>query len=48
MSLLTKQSFVKNTMFNGVSLPSIYLLKEDNELKRIKSFGYQDFLNRVG
>lgn len=41
-------SFVKNTTFNGVELPSIYSysLKHDT-LKCIRKFGYQDYRSRL-
>ena len=38
----------KNNTFNGMPLPSIYLLKEDGTLSCLKSFCYQDFLCRLG
>ena len=40
-------SMVKNNTFNGIPLPSIYLLKADGSLELIKKFGYQDFKNRL-
>ncbi len=40
-------SMVKNNTFNGIPLPSIYLLKEDNSIQLIKEFGYEDFKNRL-
>jgi carboxynorspermidine decarboxylase len=40
-------SFVKNTTFNGVELPSIYTYSKKHQLKRIKSFGYEDFRSRI-
>lgn len=40
-------SMCKNNTFNGVGLPSIYLLKENNELALIKQFGYDDFKSRL-
>ncbi len=40
-------SMVKNNTFNGVCLPSIALLKENNEISIVKSFGYYDFKTRL-
>ena len=40
-------SMVKNNTFNGIPLPSIYLLKEDGTCQLIKKFGYEDFKNRL-
>ncbi|RVT40822.1 carboxynorspermidine decarboxylase [Sphingobium algorifonticola] len=41
-------SMVKTNMFNGVPLPSIYLWNsESDELKEIRSFGYEDFKSRL-
>lgn len=41
-------SMVKTNMFNGVPLPSIYLWNsETDELKEIRSFGYEDFKSRL-
>ena len=40
-------SMVKNNTFNGINLPSIYLCKNNGELIKIKSFGYEDFKNRL-
>ena len=40
-------SMVKNNTFNGIPLPSIYLLRADGSLKLIKKFGYEDFKNRL-
>ncbi|WRK53156.1 hypothetical protein SD457_24095 [Coprobacillaceae bacterium CR2/5/TPMF4] len=39
-------SMVKNNTFNGMNLPSI-VLKQNDKLKLIKEFGYQDFKNRL-
>lgn len=41
-------SMCKNNTFNGVALPSIYLLKENGELSLLKEFGYEDFKTRLG
>ncbi|MGL4790718.1 MAG: carboxynorspermidine decarboxylase, partial [Anaerotignaceae bacterium] len=40
-------SMVKNNTFNGMALPSIYLLTKDNETKLIRKFSYEDFKNRL-
>lgn len=40
-------TMVKNNTFNGIGLPSIYLLREDGALKRLKRFGYEDFKARL-
>ena len=41
-------SMVKTTTFNGVNLPSIYVYNSENEeIKLIKQFGYEDFKGRL-
>lgn len=40
-------TFVKNTTFNGVKLPSIALWTKDNQLKIVREFGYEDYKNRL-
>ena len=40
-------SMVKNNTFNGIPLPSIYLMREDGSCELVKAFGYQDFKNRL-
>jgi carboxynorspermidine decarboxylase len=40
-------SMVKNNTFNGVNLPSIYLVKENGEIELVKQFGYEDFKRRL-
>lgn len=40
-------SMCKNNTFNGIPLPSIYLLKENGEIQLLKKFGYEDFRNRL-
>jgi carboxynorspermidine decarboxylase len=41
-------SFVKNTTFNGIELPSIYSCRTDNpQPKLIRRFGYQDYRGRL-
>ena len=39
-------SIVKNNTFNGMPLPGIAVMEEDN-VKMIKTFGYQDFKDRL-
>lgn len=40
-------TFVKNTTFNGVNLPSLAIWTTDNQLRMIRTFGYQEFKNRL-
>ncbi|MBN2485475.1 MAG: carboxynorspermidine decarboxylase [Bacteroidales bacterium] len=41
-------SMVKTTTFNGVNLPSIYIYNSDNnEIRLVKHFGYEDFKGRL-
>jgi len=41
-------SFIKNTTFNGVELPSLYSFSsKDNEPKLIKKFGYEAYRSRI-
>lgn len=40
-------SMCKNNTFNGMALPSIYLLKESGEIALLKKFGYEDFKERL-
>jgi len=40
-------TFVKNTTFNGIKLPSLAILRKDNHLEIIKEFGYNDYKNRL-
>lgn len=40
-------TFVKNTTFNGLKLPSLAIWKKDQQLKIIKTFGYNDYKNRL-
>lgn len=41
-------SMCKNNTFNGMPLPSIYLLKKGGDAYLLKSFGYEDFEYRLG
>ncbi len=38
----------KNNTFNGMKLPDIYLLRENEELECLVSFGYEAFKERLG
>ena len=40
-------TMVKNNTFNGMPLPSIYLLKKDGKLELVRNFTYDDFKNRL-
>lgn len=40
-------TMVKTTMFNGVSHPSIAILRDDHALDIVKSFTYEDFKRRM-
>lgn len=40
-------SMVKNNTFNGINLPSIYFRNLDEKIELVKSFGYEDFKNRL-
>ena len=40
-------SMVKNNTFNGINLPSIYFNTQNDGVKLIKKFGYEDFKNRL-
>ncbi len=40
-------SFVKNNTFNGMPLPSLYILHPDGEAEVLRSFGYDDFKRRL-
>ncbi len=40
-------SMVKNNTFNGMPLPDIAILKENNTYEIIKRFGYKDFKERL-
>ena len=39
---------VKNNTFNGMALPDIYILKENNKIEKLTNFGYYDFKYRLG
>jgi carboxynorspermidine decarboxylase len=40
-------TFVKNTTFNGIQLPSLAILRKDGRLDVIKEFGYEEYKNRL-
>jgi len=40
-------TFVKNTTFNGIKLPSLMIKRKDNTLEMIKEFGYEEYKNRL-
>ena len=40
-------TMVKTTMFNGLNHPAIAIWTEDNRLKTIRKFKYEDFKNRL-
>ncbi|BCD60612.1 MULTISPECIES: carboxynorspermidine decarboxylase [unclassified Nitratiruptor] len=40
-------TFVKNTTFNGIRLPSLALLKEDGRFEIVKKFDYCDYKHRL-
>ena len=40
-------TFVKNTTFNGIKLPSLVIKRKSGELDLIKEFGYEDYKGRL-
>ena len=40
-------TFVKNTTFNGIKLPSLAIYRKDGSLDVIKEFGYEDYRDRL-
>jgi carboxynorspermidine decarboxylase len=40
-------TFVKNTTFNGVNLPALAIWTQNDELKMVRQFGYEDFKTRL-
>jgi carboxynorspermidine decarboxylase len=40
-------TMVQNTTFNGVRLPSIYIMDAQNSIVHHKTFGYEDFKGRL-
>ena len=45
---MMQYSFVKNTTFNGTPLPDLAMLDEDGTYRVVKSYGYQQFRERLG
>ncbi len=41
-------TMVKTTQFNGVEHPSIFKITENETIELIKSFGYEDYKNKLG
>lgn len=44
---MANYSMVKNNTFNGIPLPSIYSMDRNGDCRLIKSFGYNDFKERL-
>jgi carboxynorspermidine decarboxylase len=40
-------TFVKNTTFNGIKLPSLAIKRKSGKLEVIKEFGYEDYRDRL-
>ena len=40
-------TMVKTTMFNGVAHPSIAIARRDGSVEVVRTFGYEDFKNRM-
>ena len=40
-------TFVKNTTFNGIKLPSLAIWTKEGELKMVHEFGYDEYKNRL-
>ncbi|WP_457744477.1 carboxynorspermidine decarboxylase [Sulfurimonas sp.] len=40
-------TFVKNSTFNGVKLPSLAIKRSNGDIELIKEFGYEDYKNRL-
>jgi len=40
-------TFVKNTTFNGIKLPSLAIKRKDGSVELIKEFGYEDYRDRL-
>jgi carboxynorspermidine decarboxylase len=39
-------SIVKSTTFNGINLPDIAVIRDEGEIKLVKTFGYKDYKNK--
>ena len=44
---MAQYTMVKNTHFNGIPLPDIYVARQAGELENVKSFSYTNFKNRL-
>jgi len=40
-------TFVKNTTFNGIKLPSLAIERKDGSIELVKEFGYEDYRDRL-
>jgi len=40
-------TFVKNTTFNGIKLPSLAIKRKDGTFELVKEFGYEDYRDRL-
>ncbi len=40
-------TFVKNTTFNGIKLPSLAIQRKNGQIELIKEFGYEDYRGRL-
>ena len=40
-------TFVKNTTFNGIRLPSLAIWTKENRLNIVKEFGYEEYMSRL-
>jgi len=40
-------TFVKNTTFNGIKLPSLVLVEQNGAIRVVKEFGYEDYRGRL-
>jgi carboxynorspermidine decarboxylase len=40
-------TFVKNTTFNGIKLPSLAIKRKDGTIELVKEFGYEDYRDRL-
>ena len=40
-------TFVKNTTFNGIRLPSLAIWTKQSELRIVRSFGYEEYMTRL-
>jgi carboxynorspermidine decarboxylase len=39
-------SIVKSTTFNGINLPDMAVIRDEGEIKLVKTFGYKDYKNK--